>query len=269
MKKYILFILMGFIITYTFFGVDVKSIGEYKCGTSKDVVEYTDDKIREYLKSTYYSSYDITSIRIKENDKYLINSCPNFKQDSLNKTYNARKNFTTKEDKIGGTCSVVAAVSTVMFYDNYDKIYKVDDNGEVDFYCELLDTAIDKKITTRKDGTTNGMINNLLSLAYDLAESNRYGNTEWYHIKKKLNKSLNKGVPEMYSLKDHSVVVCGYTTFTFTVTYEKKKMLKTFEETKEAYIVNDGWGRWNRSIVFKDKVGNIINGHLLTISSKK
>jgi hypothetical protein len=46
-------------------------------------------------------------------------------------------------------------------------------------------------------------------------------------------------------------------------------MLKTFEETKQAYIVNDGWGRENRSVVFKDKVGNITNGHLLTISSKK
>ena len=266
MKKYILFILMGFIITYTFFGVDVKSIGEYKCGTSKDVVEYKTDKLIDYLKSTYYSSYDITSIRIKENDKFLIDSCLNYDQEILNYVHRMRKNDGVETD---GTCSVVAAVSTVMFYDNYDKIYKVDDNGEVDFYCELLDTAIDKKITTRKDGTTNGMINNLLSLAYDLAESNRYGNTEWYHIKKKLNKSLNKGVPEMYSLKDHSVVVCGYTTFTFTVTYEKKKMLKTFEETKQAYIVNDGWGRENRSIVFKDKVGNITNGHLLTISSKK
>ena len=269
MKKYILFILMAFIITYTFFGVDVKSIGEYKCGTSKDVVEYKTDKLIDYLKSTYYSSYDITSIRIKENDKFLIDECKNYRQRDLNNYYNRYKNYTTEEDKVGGTCSVVAAVSTVMFYDNYDKLYKIDDNGEGDFYCELLDKAIDKKITTRNDGTTNGMINNLLSLAYDLVESNRYGNTEWYHIKKKLNKSLNKGVPEMYSLKDHSVVVCGYTTFTFTVTYEKKKMLKTFEETKQAYIVNEGWERENRSIVFKDKVGNITNGHLLTISSKK
>ena len=41
MKKYILFILMAFIITYTFFGVDVRSIGEYICGTSDDVVYYS------------------------------------------------------------------------------------------------------------------------------------------------------------------------------------------------------------------------------------
>ena len=269
MKKYILFILMAFIITYTFFGVDVKSIGEYICGTSDDVVEYNTGTLKEYLKSTYYSSYDITSIRIEENDKFLIDECKNYRQRDLNNYYNRYKNYTTEEDKVGGTCSVVAAVSTVMFYDNYDKLYKIDDNGKYVFFSKLLDEALKKKYTTKSDGTEKGMINNLLSLAYDLAESNRYGNTEWYHIKKKLNKSLNKGVPEMFSLKGHTVVVCGYTTFTFTVTYEKKKMLKTFKETKGAYIVNDGWGNPNRSIVFKDKIGNITNGHQLTISSKK
>ncbi len=266
MKKYILFILMGFIITYTFFGIDVKSIGEYKCGTSKDVVYYSNYDIKKYIRDTYYSSYNIRSIIVEEKDKFLIDECKNYSQFDLNKSYKAYKNDGVETE---GTCSVVAAVSTVMFYDNYDNLNKIDDNGEVNFYCELLDKAIDKKITTRNDGTTNGMINNLLSLAYDLADSNRYGNTEWYHIKKKLNKSLNKGVPEMFSLTNHAVVVCGYTTFTFTIYYKKNNVLKSFEETKEAYIVNEGWGNPKRSIVFKDKVGNITNGHQLTISSKK
>ena len=264
MKKYILFILMAFIITYTFFGVDVRSIGEYICGTSDDVVYYSDYYIKQYIRDTYYSSYNIISITTKEKDKFLIDECKNYSQSKLNGMYNLYKNDDVETEN---TCAVVASVSTVMFYDNYDKLYKIDDNGEVDFYCELLDEAIDKKIIKRASGTKKWKSNNLLSLAYDLAESNRYGNTEWYHIKKKLNKSLNKGVPEMFSLTNHAVVVCGYTTF--TIYYKKNNVLKSFEETKQAYIVNDGWGRTNRSIVFKDKVGNITSGHQLTISSKK
>ncbi len=73
----------------------------------------------------------------------------------------------------------------------------------------------------------------------------------------------------MLSLTDHAVVVCGYTSYTFTITYRKKNMLKTINETKEAYIVNEGWGYAKRSILFKDKIGNITDGHQLTISSKK
>ena len=266
MKKYILFILMAFIITYTFIGVDVKSIGEYICGTSDDVVYYSDYYIKKYIRDEYYSSYNIISITTKEKDKVLIDECKNFSQNDLNDAYDARKNDDAETEN---TCAVVASVSTVMFYDNYDKLYKIDDNGETDFFCELLDEAIDKKIIKRASGTKKWKSNNLLSLAYDLADSNRYGNTEWYHIKKKLNKSLNKGVPEMFSLTNHAVVVCGYTTFTFTIYYKKNNVLKSFEETKEAYIVNEGWGNPKRSIVFKDKVGNITNGHQLTISSKK
>lgn len=189
-----LFILLGFIITYTLFGVDIKSIGNYVCGTSLDVVYYKNKDVEEYIKNTYYKSYDITSIRIEENDNFLIDECKNYSQRELNSYYNSYKNYRNDKDKVDGTCAVVASVSTVMFYDNYDEIYKIDDNNESGFFCELLDAELKKKYTTKRNGTEKGMTNNLLSLAYDLALSKRYGNTEWYHIKKKLNKSLNKNV---------------------------------------------------------------------------
>ena len=55
----------------------------------------------------------------------------------------------------------------------------------------------------------------------------------------------------------------------YTIKYLKNNTLKTIEASKEAYIVNEGCRDPNRSIIFKDKIGNITNGHLLVISTRK
>lgn len=270
MRRNFLTFLMGFIITFTFFSVNVKKIKNYKTGDSKDIIRYNTSDIKSYIKKEFYSSYNVLSINLKEDEekKIIINDCHNFDQGTLNKYYNFQRKDSEKSN-IDSTCSVVAAVSTVMFYDDYDNLYRIDNNGQNEFFCDLMDEALKKKYTTRTNGTENGMLNNLLSLAYDEANSARYGNTEWYHIKKKLNKSLNKNVPEMFSLTDHSIVVCGVTTFNYTITYKTtNNKQKVINETKEAYIVNEGWGYKTRSIVFKSKIGNITDGHVLTISAR-
>ena len=72
-------------------------------------------------------------------------------------------------------------------------------------------------------------------------------------------------------LKDITSYKCGDSEdeVKYTIKYHKNNTLKTLTATKEAYIVNEGFGRLSRSVVFKDKVGNILDGHLLVISSKK
>ncbi len=276
MKKYVLFMLTGFLTIFVFLGVDVKKIESYKCGSSDDVVRYTTNTIGKYIKSEYYSNYNIKSITINESNKFLIDSCKNFDQDKLNDYYNSHYTETGKQVK--GTCAVVATLSTVSFYNAHDNNRYIDleyaqydarYQKEREFYCDILTQALDKNYTTRTKGTDSTKMNNLLTLGYDLSGAGRYGNTEWYHIKKKLNKSLSNNVPELYAVTDHAMVVCGYTTISYTINYYKNNTLKSLGGTKEAYIVNEGWGYTERSIIFKDKIGNITDGHLLVISSKK
>ena len=276
MKKYAVSMLMAFLTTFCVLGVDLKDITSYKCGDSEDVVKYDFKSIGDYIKTEYYSNYDIESINIVENNKFLIDSCENFNQAQLNEYYNMY--YAESGQPVKGTCAVVATLGAVAFYNTYDHNNYIDyEYAHYDaryqrlreFYSDILTGSLNKGYTTKTNGTANDKLNNVLSYGYDLSGSNRYGNTEWYHIKKKLNKSLNNKVPEMYALKDHAVVACGYTTFNYTIKYRKNNTLKTLTATKEAYIVNEGWGRLSRSVVFKDKVGNILDGHLLVISSKK
>ena len=276
MKNYVLCLLMGFLTMFCVLVVDLKNITSYKCGDSNDVISYTTNAIGKYIKTKYYSNYDIQSINMVESNKFLIDSCKNFSQTDLNEYYNLY--HSNENNKVKGTCAVVATLSTVEFYNKHDNNRYIDYQyaeydtryqREREFYSDILTYGIKKNYTTRTKGTENSKMNNLLTLGYSLSDSERHGNTEWYHIKKKLNKSLSNNVPELYAVKDHAVVVCGYTTIGYTISYRKNNTLKTIEASKEAYIVNEGWGDPNRSIIFKDKIGNITNGHLLVISTRK
>ncbi len=145
---------------------------------------------------------------------------------------------------VTSTCVVVATLGTVAFYNAHDHNNYIDyEYAHYDaryqrlreFYSDILTSSLNKGYTTRTNGTANDKLNNVLSYGYDLSGSNRYGNTEWYHIKKKLNKSLNNKVREMYALTDHAVVACGYTTFNYTIKYRKNNTLKTQRYKRSLY----------------------------------
>ncbi len=276
MKNCVLCLLMGFLTIFCVLGVDLKNITSFKCGNSDDVIRYKSEYISEYIKSEYYSKYDIKSINMVESNKFLIDSCKNFDQSKLNAYYNSY--HPNRNNKVEGTCAVVATLSTVEFYNKHDNNSYIDYQyaeydtryqREREFYSDILTYGIENNYTTRTNGTENSKMNNLLTLGYSLSGSKRHGHTEWYHIKKKLNKSLSNNVPELYAVTDHAVVVCGYTTISYTISYRKNNTLKTIEASKEGYIVNEGWGDPNRSIIFKDKIGNITDSHLLVITAKK
>ncbi len=152
MKNYVLCALMGFLTIFGLLGVDVKDdISPYKLGTSKDVIFRFNEHIESYIKRTYYSSYDIESIELVENDNFLIDNCPYYNQSTFNRYYNENK--AEQDKKISGTCAVIAAVSTVAFYNMYDNNNYINETynnlsteylRQKEFFCDLMDKAIEK-----------------------------------------------------------------------------------------------------------------------------
>lgn len=251
----------GLVIGSCFYKHGVETVDT--AASSNECISYTNYSVKNYLTSEYGK---IISYSENTSNKFLINNVKNFSQSDLNDYYNSIKNDGTSND-ITGTCTIVGCLGMVYYFGNNLNEYVVE--YYEDMFVKIYDNCLNAGYTTRQSGTSKTKVNNCLSKAFDTYYSNRSGNTEWYYLYKKLNKFIREeNTPVLFDLTNHTVVACGFTTYDFSYeeTYTtgslwwKEEKTRTVSTSEEFIIVNEGWGRYSKSLVSTNRITNIYDG---------
>lgn len=218
----------------------------YDTGDSDDVLTST-YYVEQYLKDKYGDS----SAKITAGTPVVLNT-QNYSQTTLNNYYK-----TETGTAVSGTCSEVAATSLIEFYKGVDNFTTNADHR--DTFVDILDMALDKGYYSVEDGTAQNKLDSLVTKSFGLYGSSNKGNNDYFNIYKTLcEKVRDDDVPVLFSIIGHTMVGCGYVTYTTTYTTSSGA---TKTATDNFIIVNDGWSNTRQYSYFPEELvsTNIFN----------
>lgn len=216
--------------------------------SSDDVIRYCDQGVNSYFKKKYSN---IISVREDTSEKTLVYFVENYDQTRLNNYYNSK--VSNENDKITGTCTIVACLSMITYYSYELEEFEISESNE-ECFIKIYNACLNAGYTTRVKGTSMSKVNNCLTKSFKTYGSKHEGNTEWFRIYKKTKKKIeNDKLPLIFDLTNHSTVACGFTTY--NVTY-KDSSNNTITASEEFVIVNEGWGYDTKSLVPTSKISN-------------
>jgi len=242
--------------------------GDFLCypsgtGYSNDCIKYSQNEISNELENEYGTKFFSCEEIISE--KNLISNCENLSQTRLNYYYNHNGN--AKYNNISGTCGIVATTNMVKYYEN------TDNDSDIETFFKIFEKAKDKGYTSINNGTIGSKMNNIVDISFNMYDSSKQGITKWYDVRSKVRNFVTgeDAKPVILSLRDHYVVVCGVTKYkiTYSETYHygwfnSKTGTRKAEKTIEYFIVNEGWGRKEKSLFYSGFVTNISNLNQVT-----
>lgn len=184
-----------------------------------------------YVKKYLREKYDDDDAVITAGTKKVLNT-QNYSQTQLNTYY---KNATGTA--VSGTCSEVATTSLIEFYKELESF--TTNSSYKDTFVDILTMALEKGYYAVGEGTTQTKLDSLVTQSFALYGSSHKGNNDYTYLYSTIcDKVADEGVPVLFSIVNHTMVGCGYITYTTTYTTSSGK---TKTATDNFVIVNDGW----------------------------
>lgn len=255
-----------FTTTLTFGATKVSGINDITmltAASASNCYVYDLESATNYIESKYGDT--VSNVYEVIENKVLIENVKNFNQDTLNEKYNSEY-YNIHKTNISGTCTIVACLGLLNYYGNSLGEFSISESTD-DAFAKIFNNCYASGYTTLTDGTADTKVNNCVTKTFSIYGSNREGDTNWWYLYDNIKDSVNSGNPIIFDLTDHSTVVCGLTTYSFN--YEKKKSsgalwwkktwTETVSETVDFVIVNEGWGRKEKSIVPTSMIKNILS----------
>ena len=207
--------------------------------TINDFVYEDLDAATKDFKSNYSN---VTSTSNSKISKYCL-SCYNFDQTDLNKHYN----FSPRSNTVDGTCSEVAMVSLIEYY-NRKGYMSGTYSGYYATFRSLMEKAYDNKAfpNATTDGVDHGTLNNLCYKVinsyykdkYNKNVSAQYKESDLYNTIIKYNNNAKPVLGHFsYNNSGHCMIITG--VYKVTVKYKTLGISRTAE--KVYYSVCDGW----------------------------
>lgn len=193
-------------------------------GTSSDVLTST-ASVKQYLRDKYGD--DATIVAGEETKINTSNYCQTY----LNSYYK-----TTTGTAVEGTCSEVAATSLIEFYSDLDGF--TTNSSFEDTFVDIVNIALAEGYYEVGEGTSQTELDNLLEDSFEYYGSSNGADNDYFNLYKTICSKVNSGVPVLFSIIGHTMVACGYVTYTTTYTSSKNKETTA---TDNFIIVNDGW----------------------------
>ncbi len=240
--------------------------------SSEDVYDYSISGVKSYLNKIYG---DGKVKNITQTSKQINEDVANFSQSDLNKNYNNRKGNVGEKDKATGTCTIVACLGLVTYFSDIDD-FDISDSY-YDNYENIYDACLIKKYTTLNNGTQKNKVNNCVTESFNVNNSSRKGNTNWWELHNNIRDAVNNNTPIILDLKNHSTVVVGLATYEYDCEkevevgwwfWEKRKEIQTIHESKEFVIINEGWSYSGHSIVPLELITDTWDGHQVCWAEK-
>lgn len=238
--------------------------------SSDDCFSYTSYKVNEYFRNKYGNSVSVSE---NSSGKILLN-VDNFSQTALNNYYNNKKNDGSDND-VNNSCTMVACLGLANYYGNTCGEFYFGNTS--DAFIKIYDSCLEKGYTTVNSGTSKSKVNNCVTQSFSTLNSDRKGNTNWWNLYDNLNESIRENRnPLIFDLTNHSTVACGITSYnySYTETYTtgilwwKKTQQRTVNGSEEFIIVNEGWGRYTKSLIPKEKITNATSGMQVCYAEK-
>lgn len=195
-------------------------------GTASDVLTST-DAVEEYL-TEEYADYDDVTISAGAETKI---DTKNYSQSKLNSYYKS-----VTGDTVSGTCSEVATLSLIEFYSELEEFFT--NSSYQDTFVDILTIALNEGYYTVDDGTQQTKLDSLVTDSFSFYGSSNEGNNDYFNLYSTICEKVDEGVPVLFDITGHTMVACGYVTYTTTYT---KSNGKTKTVTDDFVIVNDGW----------------------------
>ena len=236
--------------------------------SSDDVISYNNYYVEKYLSLSYDG---INNLHEDIDNRFMIDNVKNFDQNLLNNYYN--QNHT---NQITGTCTIVACLGMINYYGNVKGEGKINDSY-YETFTNIFTNCYDSGYTSLSDGTSKTKVNDCLSKSFETYNISRKGNTEWYYLESKIRDNTSNGNPVIFDVTNHSTVVIGLTryifdyqeTYTTGALWWKETKTRTSQSYKDFVIVNEGWGRINRSLIDCEKIKNITSGMQICYAEAK
>ena len=241
--------------------------------SANDMFDYNNQGALEYLTRIYG---DGKVSNIKEKNATLNDDVQNYDQNALNDRYNSEKGYVKDSDKVTGTCAIVACLGLVSYFSTIDG-FEISDSF-YENYVAIYEACLNKGYATKQNGTSKSKVNNCVTESFSVFNSSRKGNTNWWELHNNIRDAVNSNTPIILDLTNHSTVVVGLTSYEYDCEkevevgwwiWDKKKENRTFHETKEFVIVNQGHKFYERSIIPLELVTDTRDGHQVCWAEKK
>lgn len=99
------------------------------------------------------------------------------------------------------------------------------------------------------DGTEQTKLDSLVTGSFSLYGSSNKGNNDYFNLYSTICSKVDSGVPVLFSIVGHTMVACGYVTYTTTYTTSSGKVQTA---TDNFVIVNDGWSNTRQYSYFPE-----------------
>lgn len=232
---------------------------KYNGATSDDCMSYTSYEVKNYFKNKYGDS-----VSVSENlDGKILLNVENFSQYWLNRYYNEKKNDGLEND-VNNSCTIVACLGLANYFGNTNGEFPFESTD--DAFIRIYDSCLKKGYTTINSGTQKSKVNNCVTQSFSELNSNRKGNTNWWDLYDNINESISiNRDPLILDLANHSTVACGLTSYNYSYTETRTTGILWWKKTEERIVtgkedfvvVNEGWGRYYKSLIPKEKIKNI------------
>lgn len=195
-----------------------------------DIYEDSVRGARVYFEKKYGDR--IESLKLQRASTYDV---PAYDQQSLNDYY-----WEVKRTYITGTCEIVSCLEMLMYYDNIDNDFSVNDSSD-DAFVKIFDACIKDGSTTYTDGTKARWADDCVDVTFKTYGSSRRGNTNWYYLFENISDSVNSKNPIILDIPEHSVVVHGLETYNVFLNNGNSNNSVTEKKSEQFVAIVTGW----------------------------
>ena len=200
-------------------------------GETVNIYEDSNQGARIYIDNKY-GPENVDSMRPVRKSTYDV---PGYNQHSLNVYYKKVNGIEVK-----GTCEIVSCLEMLIYYDNIDNDFSVNDSIE-DAFVKIFDACIKDGSTTYTDGTKARWVDDCIDVTFKTYGSSRRGNINWYYLFENISDSVNSKNPIILDIPGHSVVVRGLETFNAYIKSGNSNNSVTETKKEQFVAIVTGW----------------------------